>query len=403
MERDNCIPIVLATDDNYAMYCYIAIFSIIKFADADKLYKIFVFETELTKESIDMLNSLSDRNISVECINIKEKMGNVHLERSIHLSIETYYRLFIPLVLPQYKRVLYIDTDMIIFNDVGRLFDYELEGKPVGVVADVPTYYMKDHSKEIGMRDGKNTFNAGLLLMDTACFEREKIREKCLSLLSEDYKREKRVLIFADQDALNVVLENNVAWFDPRWNYQVQYLKSQETVLEEFRTQYVNSKDDAFIYHFAGTIKPWNNPKLPKADLFWSIVKETDYLTDMINKELENCRNKNKTADCFERWRFPYERVAPESKIVIYAAGRIGTVFYEQMVLTNYAKVVLRVDRAWERMEKAEIEPVERVCDVDFDTIVVAVKNENSAKEAEEMLISLGVDKNKIIWQDYRC
>ena len=114
--------------------------------------------------------------------------------------------MFIPLILPQCDKVLYLDSDMVILDDVAKIYDTDMEGKPSAAVPDVFSSILQEHSVEIGNLDYKKTFNAGVLLMDTKKFEEEKIREKCLRLLEEDYNRKIRKLIFADQDALNLVL-----------------------------------------------------------------------------------------------------------------------------------------------------------------------------------------------------
>ena len=86
-------------------------------------------------------------------MDVSEFTSKADLRESLHLSIETYYRLFIPLILPQYEKVLYLDSDMIILADVADLYNENISGFPVGAALDVPCYVLKEHSLEIGNLD----------------------------------------------------------------------------------------------------------------------------------------------------------------------------------------------------------------------------------------------------------
>lgn len=99
--------------------------------------------------------------------------------------------------------------------------------------------------------------------------------KKCLALLKEDYSREERRLILADQDALNIVLYENYYRLDEKWNYQPQYLWRIEDLMEDIRGKYVLDQKNAVVFHYVGE-KPWDNPDMPQADRFWKCAKETD-------------------------------------------------------------------------------------------------------------------------------
>ena len=260
-----------------------------------------------------LIESLTNEFAHVQCIDISTYTQNIELKESIHLSIETYYRLFIPVVLPQYDKILYLDSDMCILADVAKLYDCDLEGKPIGAVGDVWCEHLKRHSLEIGGLDFRKTFNAGVLVMDTRKFEEERIREKCLSVLQEDYKRKVRKMIFADQDALNNVLYENVAFLDKRWNCQSQFAWRPELLFEEYKEGYFDTLEQAYIMHFAGDKKPWMYPELPKAEVFWEMVKKTKIHNRLITMLLEDVRKQANRLTCFEVFNFRINRLHMEA------------------------------------------------------------------------------------------
>ncbi len=397
------IPVVFAANDNYVVFSYVAVYSLIKHTSPSNKYKIYILETDITEKNRGLLEGLTQDNVEVKCVDISRFTANVELKASLHLSQETYYRLWIPLIFPEYEKIIYLDSDMCILADVAELYEAETGNYPVGAVRDVACHTLQDHTNSIGLADVKETFNAGVLLINTVEFEKQGIREKCLALLAEDYQREKRKLIFADQDALNVVLYKNHYRLDEKWNYQPMYLGRMEEVLEGEKEKYISAQDHAGIMHFSGDRKPWYNLELPKADVFWKWAKEADAIEMLVSKLVTDIRNKEENISCFDNFRFPYGQIPYNSKIVIYGAGRIGKTFYYQLKATEYARIVLWVDRDWKNLDAGfGIEPIEKIKDTDFDYLIIAIESFKIAEDVRKMLMDLHIPGEKLVWDEYR-
>ncbi len=397
------IPIVFATNDNFTLFCYIAIDSLIRHTSESNRYEIYILETELSEENQRLLTGLGKENVSVSCVDISNLTGNVELKSSLHLSQETYYRLFIPLIFPQYEKIMYLDADMCILEDVAKLYEVNIGNYSVGAVPDVVCYTLQAHTETLGCSDVRKTFNAGVLLINTAQFEKQKIREKCLALLQEDYRREKRILIFADQDALNIVLYENFYVLDGKWNYQPQYLPRTEDLMDDMREKYIHDQYGAAVLHYSGDRKPWKNPDLPQADNFWKCVKEAGVMEKLVTQLMIDVRNTEESLKCFEIFRFPYGQIPYESKVAIYAAGRVGKAFYYQLKASKYAQVVLWVDRDWEKQDTSlGVSRVEELFHADFDYVLISMENAKIAEDVKKMLVDRGISERKIIWDEYR-
>jgi lipopolysaccharide biosynthesis glycosyltransferase len=394
------IPIVFATNIKYTTYCYVAIYSLIKNIKSDYFYHIYIFETDLGDENKQMLESLSCQNVKVECMNVSEYTSKVQLQGSLYLSIETYYRLFIPCVLPQYEKILYLDSDMCILSDVAELYECDLQGYAIGAVKDELCHSLEYHAQTLGNLDCRKTFNAGVLLIDTARFEAEKIREKCLALLAEDYQREERKLILADQDALNIVLYENYCVLDKKWNYQPQYLCRTEEIFEEALEDYISAQEAAYIMHFASAYKPWTYPELPQSDVFWHYAQETPIYMKILTMELTNV---DRARFYFKDYQFPYGKIPGQSKVALYAAGKVGETFYHQLRISDYAQLVLWVDSDWQNKNRMYgVEAVEKVVEVEYDYLIIAIESESIAGQIKDKLLELGVPSDKIVWEEYR-
>ena len=402
MERP-VLPIVFAANNSYSIFCYTAIFSLIENAGRKYFYHIYVFQTDISSDNCRMLEELSGENIKVECIDISAYTRNVNLKGSLHLSVETYYRLFIPCILQQYKKILYLDSDMCILSDVAELYECDLHGYAVGAAVDVSCNPLQIHSVDLGGLDCKKSFNAGVMLIDTFKFEEEKIRDKCLALLEKDYQRKIRKLIFADQDALNIVLYENYFVLDKRWNYQPQYLWRLQEVFEECRQEYIDDQHNAFIMHFAGDRKPWKYPELPKSDVFWKYAKKIPEFEKLIIGIMTETKADEGRLKCFDVFQFPYAEVPYQSRVVLYAAGTVGKAFYEQLKISRYAELVLWVDKEWEKLNnKFPVESIEKIIETEYDYVIIAIDSGRIANEVREYLCQMNVSDKKIVWGEYR-
>ncbi len=401
MKERKTVPIVFAVNNDYTYYGYIAIYSLVKHANSNTEYRVYVFVTDVEIENQKLLESLSCGNIIVKCIDISDYTKDVLLKKSIHLSIETYYRLFIPIVLPQYQRIVYLDSDICVLDDVAKLYDCELNNSPIGAVGDVWTRDLQKHSIDIGNLDYKKTFNAGVLVIDTKRFEEERVREKCLVILQEDYKRDIRKLLFADQDALNIVLYEKASMLDDAWNVQSQYSWRLEVLAEDYKDKYLDLLDNAKILHFAGDRKPWMNPMLPKSDAFWDIARESGIFRELIGRIIDSVRMKSGKLDCFDRFQFPYSQVPFGRRIAIYGAGAVGRAFFEQTLLTKYAVITLWVDKNAKSISNPSIYSANELMKKEFEYLVIAIDDEKVAFDIRNDLISMGIAENKIVWNRY--
>lgn len=102
---------------------------------------------------------------------------------------------------------------------------------------------------------------------------------------------------------------------------------------------------------------------------------------------------------------FPFEYVTSGSKIVLYAAGNVGTEFYNQLVKTKFCSILAWVDKNI-RCKKINNENIEiQLTDsIDYslcDFVVVAVEDSNLANRIKYYLKDVfHVADEKIIWRD---
>ena len=128
---ENNIPIVFAVDRNYVFYLAVTIRSILANASAANNYDIIILEEELSKEDKQLLISIlqGKQQISLRFLNMRSSLDE--FQNSFYLcsyfTKVIYYRLFISEVLPNFDKILYLDSDLIVEKDIAELFRIDLK------------------------------------------------------------------------------------------------------------------------------------------------------------------------------------------------------------------------------------------------------------------------------------
>lgn len=126
----------------------------------------------------------------------------------------TWYRLFLPELLPSVERVLYLDSDLLILDSLTELFELDLGGWVLGAVTNVPQRADLGRATWVGLPDDRAYFNAGVLLMNLELMRREGTVDGLLRWSVANAEK----YGWRDQDALNVVLYKRRLPLHPRWN-----------------------------------------------------------------------------------------------------------------------------------------------------------------------------------------
>jgi lipopolysaccharide biosynthesis glycosyltransferase len=168
----------------------------------------------------------------------------------------TWYRIFMPDLLPDVDRVLYLDADLIVLDSLAPLWALDLAGSWLGAVTNVFQHNHLHRPADLGLAGPEVYFNAGVLLMNLE----EMRRDACSQALYEYGVENAALLEWRDQDALNVVLGERRLALHPRWNLMNSTIAFPSSV-EVFGSEALKeARRDPAIRHFEGpdANKPWH-------------------------------------------------------------------------------------------------------------------------------------------------
>jgi hypothetical protein len=176
-----------------------------------------------------------------------------HRDLSKRRSHASYLCLMLPELLPEYRRILYLDCDIVANGPVGAVLEAGLHGQALGAVRDAQQWRTPGRAPAEFSRLGLPTapsLNSGVLLFDTGRWRAEGWTGACVEAardpkLAKGYVRN-------DQSAINLALRGRWTELSPVWNWQWT-----ET------TRYFADDAGARLIHFIGPRKPWRTSTLP--------------------------------------------------------------------------------------------------------------------------------------------
>lgn len=290
--KDNNIAVVFTPDESFIASTAVAIESIIETSNIDYNYDICVIYTSVSELSREKVKSLSKKhnNISIRFYNISDHIkdytfftGSVYT--GTKYSKEAYYRLLIPTLMPEYKKVIYLDGDLITLVDISELFEYDLTGYMIASVRDYGgicnCYIPGDPRREyrgvtLGLKNIDDYFISGVLIFNNEEFNKKFTGEELIKLCaSKDWKQH-------DQDVLNIICEGKTLFVDPSWDVVSTYGNAINYLPIHLYEEFKKSEENPKIVHYAGPRKPWKYNNALNNDDFWKFAYHTPFFKKLL-------------------------------------------------------------------------------------------------------------------------
>ncbi len=247
----------------------------------------YLLHSELGADDISEIQSaLNNYDLTVHSITIDKENFSSRLPRNEQWSMEIYYRLLIPEILPEgIERALYLDGDLIINKSLKELYDSDFNGMELivcddkGGLNDTEGYGTKNREMLAeAYRNGHRYFNSGVMLLNISDIRRAYSFQTYLDAIEAwNYEMEA-----PDQDILNWVHWKKTGYADcNKYNLFAR-------IAHRAGITYGEAKEAAII-HFAGD-KPWDNGNyhFPIEALWWDYAKQTAYYHKLLEDFMKN-------------------------------------------------------------------------------------------------------------------
>lgn len=272
-KTNEIIHIAFITDENFAFPTGVALVSLLKNKNEFSRYQIYVLCNDVSDDIKKRFLTYNCKDFSVQ---IMELDGFEALEtigqRTEHVSKTAMFKFKLAELFPDIDKLLYLDGDILILNDLGELYNTDIEQYYVAAVKDMaPVVKYKPHvGKKLNLPESYIYFNSGVMLLNLKLMRAHNIAERLLTY------RKNGKNYFMDQDAFNVVLGARMKELPVRFNNEI-------TIYEQFSTFQIakffgisqsdvgtTQVKDVVILHLTSKTKPWKYNLPYYTDLFRS-------------------------------------------------------------------------------------------------------------------------------------
>ena len=176
------VTIVSNFNDNYASVFSVFLLSALDYINSERNYEFIILGSDFTSEHKEYLEKIveSYKNVHISFCDPFSFLNGVELfVAHPEYSKDLYTRTIIPFILKKYKKVIVVDADTVCKNDLGFLYDVNLEGKTIGAVKDViyggylnggvPDAY-EYTTEKLKLTNPYNYCNTGVLVIDCVLY-----------------------------------------------------------------------------------------------------------------------------------------------------------------------------------------------------------------------------------------
>ena len=285
------IPIFFTIDDSYAPFLAVALNSAIKNSDLQRGYKAIVLYQDLGADNISRLQALQTENFKIELMPIRANMEALDDRMSNRLrcdyfTLTIYFRLFIPSMFPQYDKGIYIDSDVVLTDDIAKLFDIDIGENYIGAcndlsIADIPPLVAYTE-KAVGV-NAKEYINSGVLLMNLKKMRDDDLEGHYLALLNKYHFDS----IAPDQDYLNAMCNGKIYYLEEKWDTMPNDAKPMLT--------------ETSLIHYNLFSKPWCYDGIQYEEQFWNYAQDCGFIDEIREFKASYTEDKKKAdSECLE-------------------------------------------------------------------------------------------------------
>lgn len=241
--------VVSSTDDNYAKYLAIVFASVLRNTAKKDLVDLYCIDGGISKSSRDfIIETVETEGGKVSFLELDSNDYD-DIETIKHITKAAFYRLRIPYMLSdRVDKALYLDCDLIVRDDVTKLWELDIESYDVAAVENLS----RNTYKRTGLRQS-DYFNSGVLFMNLTRWRENHLPEK----ITKFKKNNPDKVSTNDQCAINCIVNNNWYRLPLKWNHQTGINRK-----KDIKTRYSNKEIaeailNPSIVHFIGADKPW--------------------------------------------------------------------------------------------------------------------------------------------------
>lgn len=252
------ISIILACDNHYVVLLAALLKSIEMNHHTEELIDVYLVDDQISKLSKQkLMASLTLDKMNIIWLKMEEIIPEEVTLPLVNNTypLNTYIRLLIPYFIPkEVNRIIFLDVDMIMLDDISNLWKIDIGDKVIGAVNDGPDVKTIaegiENYSELGLDPNQKYFNAGMQVINIDKWSALDITQKTFDAINNN----KKYAGLGDQYGLNIALIGNWHEIDGKWNRFSVCTDPKPSLIHYFhrkpiyKTYAYNYKEEFFYY-----------------------------------------------------------------------------------------------------------------------------------------------------------
>ena len=282
----NYINVSYAFDGNYHYIAHVSMKSIMLSQEKTTFINFYMLVSNINDEQKEVINKIcfEHENCKIIYIDMGDQFKELYIPKDNMAvwSTANFYRVKLQDLLPNEHKILYLDTDTLIYKDLTKLYNYNITGKYyVGMPEYKDIYYFLQYKEKF-----KNFINTGVVLCNLDELRKLNFTNK----FAEFFNKYNKKIKFPVNDATNIITHEKNGCFEPE--YVVIGFCNEKEIHKYYKrmslkinvTEVINAYNDPYVYHLITKVKPWRD--IPTIDglvcfepmiRFYEMAKKTVY------------------------------------------------------------------------------------------------------------------------------
>lgn len=252
------------------MQTCITLISLIESKRDTTVYDVFILALECKRECELRVKEIDTKGCPVTVISVSAKRYE-GIKQIAHISVAGLVKFDVCDIVDNYDKVIYLDSDLIIKNDLSELFEY-----------DICEYYMGGVLEISAIVTGEQQINSGVLLMNLHKMRKDRMSSRLL---------EQRIALgdrgSMDQQTFNIVMKEQILFLPLKFNVIAAYFVGSRRLdysINEINSLYHMQYNDinnvinsAVVIHYATGFKPWKYTYAPCGEIWYSVYRKSPF------------------------------------------------------------------------------------------------------------------------------
>ena len=241
----NYISIAFCIDNIYALYSYVSMISILETKNFNTFISFYIIvKKDFSEQNKAIILSLYEQYdfLNISLIYMDDRYNKVKVIN--YLNQMAYFRLSLGELLPNLNKIIYLDSDVIVYNDLTNLFNTNFNGHMI---------LCRKAPKKMKINE-KMKINSGILLLNLKKMRDTKFEQKIIKIINKGF-----VSSVQDQELLIKYFLNDMGEFNEKYNFPNTGFNSLINYYKKTNSDHkINQLRFISIYP---TIKHFNGPK----------------------------------------------------------------------------------------------------------------------------------------------